>query len=198
MAGKRKTAVMLQSSDNTEKGRRIMKQRTLFLALFIVFAVTVMASTAGAQDTSPYLAGTWLETANVTPTVRTTHFIVNPTTKQLDVYAVVFGYEGAGALLSCTRCTINGNGLWKFYGDAARTNESTNEDSGVVKFFAFPRNSRKFDPNAVIGGFQQNIFEDVNGRTGLTESNLKAVTINSNTIGEFSMIPLKCKTCEPD
>jgi hypothetical protein len=29
-----------------------------------------------------------------------------------------------------------------------------------------------------------------------TETNLKAVTINSATIGEFSMIPALCKACK--
>jgi hypothetical protein len=119
---------------------------------------------------------------------------VNPTTKQLDVVALVFGYEGAGALLGCTSCIINANGVWKFYGDAARSAS----DYGTVKFFAYPAGTRKFDPNTVIGGFQQNIFEDVNGRTGVTESNLKAVTINSNTIGEFALNPGLCKRCNLD
>jgi hypothetical protein len=141
-----------------------MRHRVFFLAFLVAVAVTLFAATAGAQDTSPYLAGTWMETSGVTPTVRTEHFIVNPTTKQLDVVALVFGYEGAGALLGCTSCIINANGVWKFYGGAARSAS----DYGTVKFFAYPAGTRKFDPNAVIGGFQQNIFEDVNGRTGMT------------------------------
>jgi hypothetical protein len=185
---------MFQSNDTTDKRRRVMKHRTLFLALFIIFAMTVVASMAGAQDTSPYLVGTWMETSGVTPTVSTTHFIINPTTKQLDVYAVVFGYEGAGALLGCKVCTANANSVLRFSEKVARSAS----DNGTVKFFAFPKGTRKLDPNAVIGGFQQNIFEDVNGKTGMTESNLKAVTINSNTTGEFTIIPIVCPSCEAD
>jgi hypothetical protein len=193
MAGTGEPEFMVQSNDTIQKGRRTMKHRALFLA-FLVGTVVLFATMASAQDTSPYLAGTWMETSGVTPTVHTQHFIINPTTKQLDVYAVVFGYEGAGALLGCTVCTVNGNGVLTFYGDAARSNN----DNGTVKFFAFPAGTRKFDPNAVIGGFQQNIFEDDGTRTGMTEANLKAVTINSSTIGEFALIPVLCKSCIPD
>jgi hypothetical protein len=172
-----------------------MNHRMLLPAVLAVLALAIAASPAGAQDTSPYVMGTWMHSTEVSPTVRTQHFIVNPTTRQLDVYAVVYGMQGAGALLSCTVCRINGNGTWRFIVDDARFAS----DSGTVKFFAFPKDSRKFDPNAVIGGFQQNVFEVDGTRTGMTEANLKAVTINSSTIGEFATIPpIGCMNCLAD
>jgi hypothetical protein len=171
-----------------------MEHQKLCLVVFAALAATLCAVTAGAQDTSPYVLGMWAENSIISPTVRTQHFIINPTTKQLDVYAVVYGFEGEWGLLSCTVCRINGNGTWTFIIDDARGSS----DMGAVKYFAFPAGTRKFDPNAVIGGFQQNIFEADGMRTGMTEANLKAVTINSSTIGEFSRIPADCMSCEAD
>jgi hypothetical protein len=162
-----------------------MNHRVFFLAFLVAMAMIVPAATAGAQDTSPYLAGFWSEDY---------HWfrIVNPTTKPLTVYAILYNiYYGLYQGIQCHRTGLlpNGTESWEFMSFAKG-------EFGTAKFFAFPLGTRKFDPNAVIGGFQRKRYEDVFNQRGYwLESNLKAVTINSYTIGEFSMIPPDDDVC---
>jgi hypothetical protein len=157
-----------------------MKRQRLLITFAAMIAVLASVSMAGALDTSPYLAGTWEDTATITYTY---YQIVNPTTKPLDVW--VFMYSSDNSYLDCAKVPIAANGSatltasWK----------GALVPYGAVKFFAFPQGSKKFDPNAVIGGFQRkgsgaswNIY------LFATEANLKAVTINSYTIGEFAQV----------
>jgi hypothetical protein len=174
-----------------------MKKFPLFALLAAVLALCCLASPSFSQDTSPYLLGTWEAGVYTTTGVITITYqditdwqIANPTTRDLDVYAV-FSLAN-GQFLSCTATSIPPNGvgvLTAWWNDEPYA-------VGTVKFFAFPKDSKKFDPNAVIGGFQGKTHQIQGlliqpqpiGAAGATVSkvNLKAVTINSNTIGEFS------------
>jgi hypothetical protein len=174
-----------------------MKQTLLSIALAAALLIGIASSPAFSQDTSPYLLGTWEAGVYTTTGVITVTYqditdwqIANPTTKPLDVYAVFSSANGQ--FVTCTATTIPPNGVgWLA--------TSWNDDPyavGTVKFFAFPKDSRKFDPNAVIGGFQgkthvTRVF--LTETTAIAKANLKAVTINSYTIGEFSTkIPANC------
>jgi hypothetical protein len=174
-----------------------MKQSRLLIALATVLALCTLASPSFSQDTSPYLLGTWEAGVYTTTGVITITYqdttdwqIANPTTKELDIYAVFSSANGQ--FLACTATSVPPNGVGVL-------TTWWNEEPyavGTVKFFAFPKNTRKFDPNAVIGGFQGKTHEtrvviiqpQPLGGVGaaIAKANLKAVTINSSTIGEFS------------
>jgi len=136
------------------------------------------AGVAPAQDTSPYLVGAWNE-SNTWVTV------MNPTTKWLTVYAIAYN---EGIPFFCAWQDIPPNGLGGGGLPTVFLQGGGEGNFGTVKFFAFPRGTRTFDPNAVIGGFQSKSWEDPYDWAD-SEANLKAVTINSYTIREFSMIP---------
>jgi len=168
-----------------------MKKWMIVIGLLVVLA----AGGALAQDTSPYLAGTWetgtwvySDTVAYSVSVWSYYEIVNPTTKGLDVYAVV--YDKSGIIVNCWWEPMGPNGQW-FLGFWQLGPEIY--DYGTVKFFAFLINSRKFDPNTIIGGFQQKgaWMEASETDLSFSEANLKAVTINSMTQGEFSRVPPK-------
>jgi len=165
-----------------------MKQRIVVLGLAVLLGFCLSTGIAAASDTSPYLVGVWMESETVTLTLHTYHFIVNPTMKDLSVFAVYHGDAGSGDYRGCIRFDLASNSVCKVWPDIIQGSA----DSGTAKFFAFPADTRKFDPNAVIGGFQRIVDETNPGPKRWTESNLKAVTINSSTIGEFNMIGL-CK-----
>jgi hypothetical protein len=167
-----------------------MKKWMVVIGLLIVLA----AGGASAQDTSPYLAGTWelgtwaySNTVSFSVTAWSYYELANPTTKGLDVYAVF--YDKNGATLGCWWNYLEPNGQWFIW----MFDRPTPYDYGAVKFFAFLANSRKFDPNTIIGGFQQKGAWMEGSETDLSfsEANLKAVTINSMTQGEFNRIPPK-------
>jgi hypothetical protein len=156
-----------------------MCKPVMYCCFITVLCLVLAAGLASAQDTSPYLVGAWNEGINWVT-------IINPTTKPLTVYAVVYS-EGQPVL--CRRVDIPPNGLVGDYaGDEGWF--------GTMKFFAFPQGTMKFDPNAVIGGFQGKDWWQPYGWTS-SEANLKAVTINSYTIREFSMIPAPDHPCWP-
>jgi hypothetical protein len=167
-----------------------MQQSRLFIALAAVIALCCLASPALSQDTSPYLLGIWeagvyTSTTPITMTYQdiTDWQIANPTTKELDVYAVFSSANGQ--LVTCTATTIPPNGV----GSLATWWNDTPYAVGTAKFFAFPQGSKKFDPNVVIGGFQGKTHMTtvlLMETTTIAKANLKAVTINSSTIGEFS------------
>jgi hypothetical protein len=153
-----------------------MKRQKLLITLAAAIAVLASISLAGAFDTSPYLVGTWegYDVAQVN-----FYCIVNPTTKPL--YVQMFFYQSDGTEDGCTGATIFANETYcpglAYIGS---------QGAGAVKFFAFPQGSRKFDPNAVIGGFQQKGGESPTEFK--TQSNLKAVIINSYTMEEFARV----------
>jgi hypothetical protein len=161
-----------------------MKRQKPFIMLWAAIAVLASMSVAGAYDTSPYLVGTWEEIGVISTTG---YSLINPTAKQLDVH-MVFYIDGDP--FTCISFSIPANGAF-----ALRTSVDVQQGSvlkaGTVKFFAFPAGTRKFDPNAVIGGFQaKSIQLPLDPRQPVnTEANLKAVTINSYTLGEFAQIP---------
>jgi len=184
-----------------------MHRSILFITVAILAVLVMLPPGAGAFDTSPYLAGTWgsgLSTIMIqnsgppTPLVvfPINYFIGNPTTKALDVFAAF--YTSQGVFTECVYTTLQPNGSWYLY-DGAIRGASSLDFPGTVKFFAFPTGTKKFDPNAVIGGFQQELlpaiyfgYSYVPG-CQVVEANLKAVTINSSTIGEFTQVPwAKC------
>ena len=153
---------------------RIMKCCLVMAAI----GLCLFGGTAQAQDTSPYLAGFWSEGDN-------DFQIVNPTTKPLTVYAIFYDVnEGPIVGMECFKQYLPANGRWSV--DPDGDNDGI---FGTAKFFAFPAGTRKFDPNAVIGGFQRKEYGDGSDYHYYLESNLKAVTINSYTLREFSMIP---------
>jgi hypothetical protein len=168
-----------------------MKKVSLFVAILGTLLVLFSTSPALSQDTSPYLLGTWESGVYTITTPITTTYqdstdwqIANPTTKPLNVYAVFSSANGQ--FLTCTATTIPPNGVALFSTWGWNDNPYA---VGTVKFFAFPVQTRKFDPNAVIGGFQgkthvTRVF--LTETTAIAKANLKAVTINSSTIGEFS------------
>lgn len=149
--------------------------------LLAAVGLCVFAGMAQAQDTSPYLVGFWSDQYN-------DFTILNPTTKPLTVYAIYYnagnGYPG----MECYKWDLPPNGVW--YADM---NGGTDGNLGTAKFFAFPAGTRKFDPNAVIGGFQVKYISAP--ISFYVEANLKAVTINSYTLREFSMIPADDADC---
>jgi hypothetical protein len=149
---------------------RIMK---CCLAL-AVLGLCLFGGMAQAQDTSPFLAGFWSEDSN-------NFIILNPTTKPLTVYAIFC--SGTSSKKECNKRLLPPNGRWS----VDPGNDEVGQ-YGTAKFFAFPQGTKKFDPNAVIGGFQQKKYE-APGSHYRSESNLKAVTINTYTLREFSMIP---------
>jgi hypothetical protein len=179
---------MKASSNVREKEVAYMNTRFLLLAIAVVAGFTFVAPGAGAWDTSPYLTGT--VPSHPYPV---SYFIGNPTTKDLRVYAVFYGWAG-GYQNICYYKDMAPNTMWHLWDEAL---EWSSSGPGTVKFFAFPAATIKFDPNAVIGGFQQGaippIVQPVDPsnvtRCTVTEANLKAVTINSLTIGEFGQIP---------
>jgi hypothetical protein len=155
-----------------------MKRQKLLITLAAAIAVLVSVSMAGAYDTSPYLAGIW-EEASVVPW--NVYVVVNPTTKPLDVCATWHSADGGRIGCICSALPLPANGMYSYFFGFGSDGEG-----GAVKFFAFPAGTRKFDPNAVIGGFQRK-SEELSS-VFKTEANLKAVTINSSTIGEFTQV----------
>jgi hypothetical protein len=161
-----------------------MKHGSVFPALLFAIGLTILAGAAGAQDTSPYLMGTFQDSSVISITW---YHIVNPTTKPLDVYAMLY-FNGSPFVCSIIMVPANGATNGCVFGDL------TPPGAHTVKFFAFPYLSRKFDPNAVIGGFQRITMTadpaaDPNPYLFNTETGMKAITINSSTIGEFAQIP---------
>jgi hypothetical protein len=157
-----------------------MKKRQLLITFAAMIALLASVSMAGALDTSPYLVGIWEDTAAITFTY---YEIVNPTTKPLDVWA--FMYFSDNSFVGCLKLTIAADRS----ATIAASYKGALVPYGAVKFFAFPQGSKKFDPNAVIGGFQRKgPAASWTPSLFTTEANLKAVTINSYTIGEFAQI----------
>jgi hypothetical protein len=183
-----------------------MRQNTLCVA-FACFLVAGFAVTASAVDTSPYLASDFY-TQTHSFDEYTSFFIVNPTHVPLKVLAAF--YAASGIFSACVSAVLEGNETWQ-----VSVRDIEVPMYGAAKFFAFPASTMKFDPNAVIGGFKQEIdceyvMTDAYTQTGpsgdelisqynwvdrVREVNIKAVTINSSTIGEFADI-LK-KACPP-
>jgi hypothetical protein len=153
-----------------------MKSQRFLIMVAAAVAALLSVSAAGALDTSPYLVGIW-EGYDV---ARVNYYcILNPTTKPL--YVRMFWYSSDGTPGGCSGFTIQANETYcpglSFPGP---------EEGGAIKFFAFPEGSRKFDPNAVIGGFQQKGGEIPTEFK--IQSNLKAVTINSYTMEDFAQV----------
>jgi hypothetical protein len=160
-----------------------MKVRGVWLGVLLVCLLSVGVPQAGAVDTSPYIVGDYAFEDTAAYSETTTFGIVNPTKTTLNVYAGFF--DSGGNFMGCMVNTVAPNGLWYI------TDYRLPGSRGTAKFLAFPAGQRKFDPNAVIGGLQ------VKYRTkqaplrkdewfAAAEYNMKAVTINSSTIGEFS------------
>jgi hypothetical protein len=164
------------------KGGTTMKTSRLLSGL-VVALLLLFSAVAGAFDTSPYVAGIYVD-QNQSVAVASEFKILNPTTKPLQVYAGLF--DTSGNFIQCRFDVIAPNG------EANITfTPSSPLGVGVVKFFAFPNTYPvRFDPNAVVGGLQQRFYDPGIGlpnpvRKVLTVSNLKAVTINSLTLDEF-------------
>jgi hypothetical protein len=188
-------------------------KRTMFVALAAVVLVAGLSVLpVRGQDTSPYLMGAWESGAftgtvyqgpqtSITYTVNvvTGFQVTNPTTKPLSVYAVFWNDTG---VVTCTTATIAANGNWSFEMPGEPDNlllfgQKGKRTIGTAKFFAFPAGTTKLDPNAVIGGFQFKYHHIRNVLVGppwttYSRSNLKAVVVNSSTIGEFTRIPNAC------
>jgi hypothetical protein len=129
--------------------RRLLPYGIVVALLLLTFC----SSPLSAWDTSPYLMGTWASESDPHPT---SYFIGNPTTKPLDVYALFHGMTGTqNPPKACYRYTIPANGVW-YLTDPAAVWTNTG-GPGTAKFFAFPAGTTAFDPNAVIGGFQQEV-----------------------------------------
>jgi hypothetical protein len=158
-----------------------MNRRMTVLGLMAALVFSLSAAPAGAWDTSPYLVGTLDGDF-----YGNGYFIINPTTQPLLVYGAGF-YEGQMGPCGWTIIPPNGTFYFALQGGSFY--------GAVMKFFAFPT-SGKFDPNAVIGGFQQKFSADHRDDTcQVTEANLKAVTVNSYTMGEFDKV--KQTQCTP-
>jgi hypothetical protein len=192
-----------------------MKKGMIFMGLAVVLALFVFAPHAGAQMTSPYLAGEWEITRvlydQFGPTdwqsrdipIQTQFKVINPTTASLDVYVVLLDRDGNQGDY-CYWRNVPANGTWKSCWPYIDTDLITptqvfpadDHHFGAAKFFAFPANTKKFDANAVIAGFQQkSAYGQIEGypQTASMETPLYAVTINSKTIGEFTKYDLtKC------
>jgi hypothetical protein len=192
-------------------------RRTILTFMAVAVLTCTMGTMAAAWDTSPYLVGKWefgtyVATDLFTEFLKTEFEIINPTTRILNVYAV-FRWEmvvgGPPVPIGCYIMTLFPNAVWELsipvIGPEQAPPPWPPRTYGSVKFFAFPAGTTKFDPNAVIGGFQKKqLFKFEASLLGLpeytdlsiSEANLKAVIINSSTIGEFTTgIPFA--TCLP-
>jgi hypothetical protein len=186
----------------TAKGGVTMHRYFAIFSIMIALTGFAVIPAATAWDTSPYVAGTWM-------IGWTNYLLVNPTTKPVDVYAVFFKYDGNSQNV-CYRYRLNANATWYLMDLYEEWKGNDSDKFGAAKFFAFPSNTTKFDPNAVIGGFQQvnsGAYVELGApdqtfRTAwpcqTVETNLKAVTINSITLREFSEIPFgDCRLWTP-
>jgi hypothetical protein len=152
--------------------------------MMLVLGLVAGAGPLWALDTSPYLIGFLEHTAeDLEGPYYNEYEIVNPTTKPLDIWMVWYR-SGGPPCSSMGRLPPNAMTNW---GVGMRHRE----EYDAVKFFAFPAGTRKFDPNAVIYGYQRRSAENAfcSDVCFLSEANLTAVTINSSTIGEFAEIP---------
>jgi hypothetical protein len=177
----------------------------------VIFMAMILATAASvaAQDTSPYLAGTW-ESGSYSDTipytksiwVETGFEIVNPGTRTLDVYAVYYNSAGAYIPTTCRHVELPSNGVWRTaFPSKGLPEQYAAYGVGTVKFFAFPKPSHQFDPNTVIGGFERKYYSLTEWSVYVdtefvalewhthSQANLKAVVINGSTIGEFGTIP---------
>jgi len=178
--------------------------------------VAGVAASVAAQDTSPYLVSDWYtDTRELDEYV--SWFVVNPTPVRLAVYAAFYNYTGSFS--GCVYSLIDGNDTWWLTTRSLPFPVGENP-YGTAKFFAFPalpNTAPKFDPNAVIGGFKQTVDCDyilTNAYTEtipfsstvilvkeydwiakVSEANMKAVTINSATIGEFQALLARRAGC---
>jgi len=186
-----------------------MRHRYTILALALILVAGFAASSA-AVDTSPYLVSNWY-TDTWEHDEYTSFFIINPMPIPIVVYAAF--YSASGVFSGCVYSMIDGNDTWWL-----ATREVPQVAHGVpgpyslvegtVKFFAFPivrDTAPKFDPNAVIGGIKQSVdcdwmYDDYESSwywvAKVSEANIKAVTINSSTIGEFTEILGRRATCQ--
>jgi hypothetical protein len=160
-----------------------MKVRGMLFGVLTVCLLFVGVPLAGAQDTSPYLVGDFGFEDTAAYSETTTFGIINPTKKALDVYAGFFDWVGNP--IGCMVQRVAPNGLWYI------TDYRIAGSRGTAKFLAFPADTRKFDPNAVIGGLQvkyrmKSAALRKDEWFSAAEYNMKAVVINSSTIGEFS------------
>ncbi len=155
-----------------------MKRRVGFV-LVAGLALLMTASVALAGDTGPYLIGAWEDDGE---TIYTDFIIVNPTTLQLDVYAAFFDNDGFFLPGRCFKKTLNPNAKW--YIPGAALGLSGFDSVGTAKFIAMAKGKRAYDTYAVVGGYQNRwIFEMTS-----SQSDLKGVTINTYTLGEFNNI----------
>jgi hypothetical protein len=142
--------------------------------------------------------------------------VINPTTTKLDVYIVLLDRKGVVMndentnTPMCYVLPLDANETWNSCwphsipdGPAilppALDSTAGPNWFGTIKVFAFPyvaNRSLKMDPNAVVAGYEQkSVFSQIN-----SESDLKAVVINSRTIGEFTkynLSPANCRTWSP-
>lgn len=163
----------------------MMRQKTL-CTVFVCLLVAGFCVTALAVDTSPYLMSDFYTVTGTTNASYTSFFIMNPTPIELTVLAAFYNEDGVFS--SCVSAVLGGNETWQvsLRGIDVPLN-------GAAKFFAFPAGTRKFDPNVVIGGIKRETDCDWSYGDGawvwfVREANMKAVTINSSTIGEFTNI----------
>jgi len=193
-----------------------MKKSLIFTGLAVVLALFIFAPQAGAQVTSSFLAGEWEMVRTISDYYESSVFtgwkqleipmqtqfkIVNPTATALDVYIVLYDRDGNIdedlSVPMCYKKTLYPNQTWKACWPYLSCGDNIQYPAdehkyGAAKVFAFPAGTLKFDPNAVIAGFQQkSAYSVVEGQiqsVGL-EAPLVGVTINSRTIGEFSKPP---------
>jgi hypothetical protein len=180
-------------------GGILMKKEILCAGLAVALVLFIFAPPAGAQMTGPFLLGEWEVTrvysdapsSGYDTPMQTQFKVFNATTVPLDVFVVLLDRDGNPAP-TCYRVQLSPNATWKpcwpFYNGADQLVYPYDwHHYGAAKFFAFPANTLKFDPNAVITGFQQKTAYCLPA----TETLLPAVTINSKTMGEFTKYPLK-------
>jgi hypothetical protein len=192
-----------------------MRKSIIFTGLVVALALCIFAPHAGAQMSSPYLVGEWemFRVLYYNPfssdefSLATQYKVVNPTTTPLDVYLVLLDrygnleYEDDTPM--CFKMHLDPNTTWKpcfpFYNSEDDLIYPAGKHLyGAAKFFAYPANILKFDPNAVIAGFQQKSSAWGTESSSVflpTEAPLLPITINSRTIGEFTKYPLS--QCQP-
>jgi hypothetical protein len=204
-----------------------MKKGIIFSGVAMVLALFIFAPQAGAQMTSPYLIGEWMTAQRlwdndypIDALAQTQFKIQNPTTQTLDVYIVLLTrwgevitdtYDGEPL---CYFTPLGPNETWDACWPHSRPNgpdimprrnltEELPNFFGTAKIFAFPYNSArtlKFDPNAIVSGYQQkSAFYPWDGYaiTAATEAPLTAVTINIKTINDWTKYNLSVNTCRP-
>jgi hypothetical protein len=181
----------------TTKIWRFEMKRVIFMIVLI--AILVPFTAAMADETSPYLSGTWFFDG----TTYSIFAVANPTTLLLNIDAVLFAKDGT--FCGCNNFQLNPNGSLDFdifdFTTVPSFPPACQSGKGQVKLIAWlgcsgrpsddGRCNRLNIGNATISGWD-GYGDTTNGPNAGSTFNMKSVTLNPSTITDMSSIYLKC------